>query len=268
MENIRIQKGLSQMGICSRREAEEWIRQNKIKINGSFCKLGMKFNPESDDIWIEGVDKKRLLTSSKPSLVYWMLNKPVNYLSSRSSQGGKPTIFDLPSLKKIPFFTFSVGRLDYKTQGLLLITNDGNLANKLTHPNFKIPKHYQVLSSGKLTAKEEEQIRKGLPLEDGSVAFPCDISYVHKQSSPTPGYWYLVTVYEGRNRLVRRLFENTGVGYEVKRLIRYGIGPLRLPDNLKEGEYKQLTHKEVQALKAIIEDREENLDSSHQDQIR
>ena len=159
MENIRIQKWLSGMGICSRREAEEWIRAGKIKINGLICKLGTRFDPDTDDIWIEGIDQSRLNPSSKPALVYWMLNKPINYLSSRSSQGGKPTIFDLPSLKKIPFFTFSVGRLDYKTQGLLLITNDGNLANKLTHPNFKVPKYYQVLSNERLTPKEEEKIR-------------------------------------------------------------------------------------------------------------
>ncbi len=137
------------------------------------------------------------------------------------------------------------------TEGLLLLSNDGELANRMTHPKYEVPRMYQVLIKGRLSEADEAKVAKRqVEFDDG----PCpriDLKYVHGQSiGDAKGSWYFVTVYEGRNRLVRRLFET--FGFEVKRLIRYGFGPLRLPENLPPGEYRQLQAKEIEELKQLV----------------
>ncbi len=232
------------MGIASRREAERWIKEARLSVNDrTISDLGTKINPESDQVSLDG----KPLSKAPPAFVYWMLHKPDKTLTSRANRGDQQTIFDLPSLKKIPFLVSPIGRLDYRSEGLLLLSNDGTLVHRLCHPRYKVPRHYQVLSSGKLTPQEEKKIRDGLELDDGPVE-RVDLKYVHGQKlGATTGSWYLVTVYEGRNRLVRRLF--AALGYRVIKLLRHGFGDLRLPGDLKPGLYRQLTSAEIRSLK-------------------
>lgn len=232
------------MGIASRREAERWIKEGRLSVDGKTVKeLGVKIDPSSQKILLDG----RPLEGHKPSLVYWMLNKPVNTLTSRATRGEQMTIFELPQLKKVPFLVSPVGRLDFKTEGLLLLSNDGELVHRLCHPKYKLPRHYQVLLSTKLTAQEERSIRDGLELEDGPVE-RVKLKYIKgEKMGASTGSWYLITVYEGRNRLVRRIFNS--LDHRVVRLIRYGFGDLRLPPDLQPGHYRQLTSSEIRDLK-------------------
>ena len=176
-----------------------------------------------------------------------MLNKPDEVLTSRVDGFQRTTIYDLPSLRKVPFLVAPVGRLDYRTEGLLLLTNDGELANRLCHPKYKVPRHYHVLIIDRLTDEQERAIKKGVTLEDGPTG-PCELHYAHgKNLGQSRGSWYMITVGEGRNRLVRRLFEH--FNYKVVKLIRVGFGDLGLPEDLKPGEYRQLTSDQIASLK-------------------
>lgn len=232
------------MGIASRREAETWIKEGRIKVNGTvITEMGHKIDPDVDEVFLNN----KPVIKKAPSKVYWLLHKPDKTLTSRRSQGEQATIFELPSLAKVPFLVFPVGRLDYRTEGLLLLSNDGELVHRLAHPTYKLPRHYQVLVSGRLSAEEEKKLTSGIVLEDGPVK-KVDLHYAHGQNmGASRGSWYFITVYEGRNRLVRRLFE--AVGHKVVRLIRTGFGDLRLSDDLHPGEYRQLTSEEIRQLK-------------------
>lgn len=242
-DQIRLNKWLSQLGIASRREAEKWILEGRISINGVVAKdLGSKIDPEVDEILVDG----DVIRSNLPPRVYWLLHKPDMYLSSTTSDGEKETIFDLPKLRKIPFKVNLVGRLDYRTEGLLLLSNDGELVHRLMHPSYKIPRHYFALVNKKLTNQQFAELRKGINLEDGPVKVKIVPGVGHKMGATT-GTVYQVTVYEGRNRLVRRIFEHYDI--KVVRLYRYGIGEIRLEESLKPGDYRQLTSDEIKYLK-------------------
>lgn len=248
MESVRLQKWLSSLGVASRREAEQWIDGGRLSINGRSAKLGDKIIPGEDEVLLDG----KLVEPSPPPRVYWLLNKPQKFLTARKRQFGKKTIYDLDVFKKIDFLVSSVGRLDFMTEGLLLMSNDGEFVHRLTHPKYKMPRHYQVFVDGKLSAENEDKIRKGVTLEDGVVG-GCDLIYAHgKKYKDTDGRgsWYFITVYEGRNRLVRRLFEH--FGHKVFRLIRTGFGDLKLPDDLPIGKYRQLTSGEISKLKTQV----------------
>lgn len=176
-----------------------------------------------------------------------MLHKPDEVLTARSDGFQRTTIYDLPVLKKVPFLVVPVGRLDYRTEGLLLLTNDGELANRLCHPKYHVPRQYHVLVGGKLTEEQEKAIRHGITLEDGPTG-KVDLRYAHgKNLGASRGSWYMITVYEGRNRLVRRLFEHFGC--KVVRLLRVGFGDLAMPEELKAGDYQQLTSEQIASLK-------------------
>ena len=156
-------------------------------------------------------------------------------------------MFELPSLKNVPFKLNAVGRLDFRTEGLLFLSNDGDFVHHLTHPKYKVPRHYYALVNKKLTAGQEAEIKKGLELKDGKTG---PITIQHAQSmklGKTTGNWYYLTVHEGRNRLIRRVFEHFDL--KVVRLIRFGFGDLRLPEDLKPGEYRQLSSDEITRLK-------------------
>lgn len=209
--------------------------------------LGTQIDPEKDELSIDG----RPIQRKEPPRVYWMLHKPDQVLTSMRAEGDKSTIYDLPSLKELSFRVSSVGRLDYRTEGLLLLSNDGEFVHRMTHPSYKVPRHYYALITGKLSEQELQTIKKGVPLEDG-VTGKIDIHYAHgKKLGASRGSWYIVTVYEGRNRLVRRIFEH--FDHKVVRLIRYGMGPLRMPETLKPGEYLQLSSKDIKALKSLVQ---------------
>jgi 23S rRNA pseudouridine2605 synthase len=246
---MRLQKWLSQLGIASRREAEKWISEGRLAVNGKVVKeLGTKVNTESDRVALDG----KALTSKVPPKVYWLLHKPDKILTARSDElTNKPTIYDLPMVAKSKFLVSPVGRLDFRTEGLLLLTNDGELSYRLCRPEYHVPREYQVLLDGRLTKEEEQQIKKGIVLEDGPVK-DVKIAYVHGANmGVSTGSWYMVTVHEGRNRLVRRLFEH--FNKRVVRLIRVGFGDIRLPGDLPAGEYRQLTTEEVLTLRKSTE---------------
>ena len=233
------------MGIASRREAEKWISEGRLAVNGKkVSALGTKVNPESDQVFLDG----KAVKSKLPPKVYWLLHKPDKVLTARSDElTNKPTIYDIPMVAKAKFLVSPVGRLDFRTEGLLLLTNDGELSYRLCRPEYHVPREYQVLLDGRLTKEEELQVKQGVELEDGPVK-NVKITYVHGANmGVSTGAWYMVTVHEGRNRLVRRLFEH--FNRRVVRLIRVAFGDIRLPADLPAGEYRQLTADQVSTLR-------------------
>ena len=245
MTTLRLQKWLSQLGVASRREAERWITEGRIAVNGEVVsELGFKVDPESDRVTVDG----RAVKSKLPPKVYWLLHKPDKVLTARHDEAGqKMTIYDLPSVAKAKFLVSPVGRLDYRTEGLLLLTNDGDLSYRLCRPEYHVPREYQVLVSERLTREQEQAIRAGLTLDDGVVK-DVKITYVQGANmGASSGTWYIVTVHEGRNRLVRRIFEH--FDHKVIRLIRTRFGEIRLTPDLEPGAYRQLTGAEIGSLK-------------------
>ena len=246
-DEMRLQKYISQLGVASRREAEKWIAEGRISVNGTIVKeLGIKVDPEQDKISVDG----RPLKSKVPPKVYWVLNKPDKVLTGRPDESSdKMTIYDLPKLARTKFLVSPVGRLDFRTEGLLLLTNDGELSYRLCRPEYHIPREYQVLVNERLTKEQEQILRKGVTLEDGPVK-SIKITFVHgAKMGASSGSWYVVIVNEGRNRLVRRLFEYFDL--KVIRLLRVGFGDIRLTPDLTPGEYRQLTAAEVAGLKSV-----------------
>ncbi len=179
-----------------------------------------------------------------------MLNKPDLYLTSHKGDENKQTIFDLPALKYVPFKVNAVGRLDYRTEGLLLLSNDGDFIHRLTHPKFKVPRYYYALVSHKLSAEQLKNVRSGVALSDGKTG-PIEIQFAQGMNlGKSTGSWYYLKVHEGRNRLVRRIFEH--FDFKVIRLVRAGFGDLRLPDSLASGEYRQLNSAQIKQLKKAV----------------
>ena len=251
MAEMRLQKYIAQLGLASRREAETWITAGRVTVNGKVVtEQGTKVDPEEDRIQIKGQNIKE----KAPPKVYWILHKPDKVLTARPDvSSDKMTIYDLPKIAKTKFLISPVGRLDFRTEGLLLLTNDGELNYRLCRPEFHVPREYQVLVDEKLSKEQELQIRKGLELEDGPIKRIKLTYVVGAKMGNSSGSWYMVTVYEGRNRLVRRIFEH--FDRKVVRLIRIGFGDIRLTPQLKPGEYRQLTGAEVAGLKSVTRER-------------
>jgi 23S rRNA pseudouridine2605 synthase len=234
----RIQKILAQMGIASRRKAEELIIEGRVTVNGKIATIGMKADLAKDHIKVDG----RLLVKPEPK-IYLVFNKPVGVVTSLSDPEGRPTIKDF--LKGIKYRVFPVGRLDYDSEGLLLITNDGDFAHSLLHPSKKIPKTYVVKVKGIIDEDAMERLRRGVRLEDGLTA-PAKVKKVRLAESNS---WVEVTIYEGRKRQVRRMLEK--VGYPVIKLRRIAIGGLKL-GNLRPGEMRRLTQEEIKRLMEVL----------------
>ncbi|WP_333654239.1 pseudouridine synthase [Dissulfurispira sp.] len=230
----RIQKILAQMGIASRRKAEELIIEGRVTVNGKIATLGMKADPAKDHIKADG----RLLVKPEPK-IYLVFNKPVGVVTSLSDPEGRPTIKDF--LKGIKYRVFPVGRLDYDSEGLLLITNDGDFAHCVLHPSKKIPKTYVIKVKGIVDEDAMQRLRRGVRLEDGLTA-PAKVKKVRLSESNS---WVEITIYEGRKRQVRRMLEK--VGYPVIKLRRIAIGSLKLGD-LRPGEMRRLTQEEIKRL--------------------
>lgn len=226
----RLQKLIARAGVTSRRRAEELIVQGRVQVNGLVVtELGAKADPEKDTITVDG----RELPS--PQREYYLLHKPRGYVTTVRDPQGRPTVIDL-----VPAWTrlFPVGRLDLDSEGLLLLTNDGELAYLLTHPRFEVEKVYEVWVRGHPTPKDLEALRRGVLLEDG----PARAAQVEMLGNWQKGARLAVTMYEGRKREVRRLFGT--LGFEVKRLIRRRLGPIELGD-LPVGHARRLTPQEV-----------------------
>ena len=235
----RLQKVLAQAGIGSRREMEEWIAAGRISVNGMAAHLGQSVVP-TDKIKIGGrLVNVRFTTTRTPRVV--MYHKPEGEIVSRDDPEGRPSVFNaLPRIRGGRWI--AVGRLDFNTSGLLLFTTSGELANKLTHPSSELVRDYAVRVLGELTLEAQQQLLNGIELEDG----PASFSSLQDAGGEGANHWYRVTLFEGRNREVRRMFE--AVGCTVSRLIRVRYGPFSLPPQLKRGRVHELNEVEVKAL--------------------
>ena len=237
----RLQKILSQAGVASRRAAEKLIAEGRVSVNGATVReMGTKADPSSDDIRVDGRRIKAAQT-----LRYILLNKPAGYVTTRSDPQRRPTVIDL--LQGVREYVYPVGRLDYDTEGLLLLTNDGDLAAKLTHPRHGVERTYEVRVAGVPDPDAIDRLRTGIPL-DGRRTQPADVDLLSRRSRGTEERDALlrITIREGRNRQVRRMLE--AVGHPVKALARTRIGSLT-DRHLKPGMWRELRAEEVRALK-------------------
>ena len=227
----RLQKVLARAGIASRRASEELIAEGRVRVNGEVAELGRRIDPEADEVTIDGVP-----VPVAPGLVHYLLNKPRGVVTTASDPQGRPVVVDLvPAEPRV----FPVGRLDADTEGLLILTNDGAFAHRLTHPSFGVSKEYLAEVDGEPGRAAVRTLREGVDLEDGRTA-PARVSVV------SPGVLRLV-ISEGRNRQVRRMCE--AVGHPVRRLVRTRIGPVA-DRRLSPGSWRALTTGEVRSLEA------------------
>ena len=234
----RIQKILANEGIVSRRQAENLIREGRIKINGQEAILGMSIS-RRDLIEIDG--KAVEISEGTNPLRVLMYNKKVGEISSTKDPEGRPSVFlALPKISKGKWI--SVGRLDINTSGLMLFTNNGELANKLMHPSSKIEREYVARIRGQVEPDHIRKLLEGVNLEDGKANF-SDIQPGRKGKS---NQWFAMVIMEGRTREVRRMWESQG--FAVSRLKRVRIGGLFLPASLRQGNYKELAEKEIKSI--------------------
>ena len=234
---MRINKFLSTLGIASRRAIDKYIDEGKIVVNGNIASPGMDID-ENDTILIDG---KKIETKINEDKVYYMLNKPLEVLSASSDDRGRKTVVDLVKTNKR---IFPIGRLDYMTSSLILLTNDGDLFNRIVHPKSEIYKKYYIKIFGEIKKSEIDELKKGILLDDGKT-LPAKISGVKYDKNKTSMY---ISIREGRNRQVRRMIEK--FGYKVLMLRREKIGELSLGD-LPEGKYRELTNEEIEYLYSI-----------------
>ena len=234
----RIQKILANEGIVSRRQAENLIREGRIKINGQEAILGMSIS-RRDSIEIDG--KAVEISEGTNPLRVLMYNKKVGEISSTKDPEGRPSVFlALPKISKGKWI--SVGRLDINTSGLMLFTNNGELANKLMHPSSKIEREYVARIRGQVEPDHIRKLLEGVNLEDGKASF-SDLQPGRKGKS---NQWFAMVIMEGRTREVRRMWESQG--FSVSRLKRVRIGGLFLPANLRQGNYKELAENEIKSI--------------------
>lgn len=236
----RLQKIISQAGAASRREAERLILAGRVALNGgTVTELGVRAEPGKDEIAIDG----KLLKQYVPKL-YFLLNKPRGYISAVKDNRGRKTVVDL--LNDVDEYIYPVGRLDYDTEGLLLLTNDGELMNGLLHPRYEIKKTYEAKVLGVLSDSDIRRLQKGILLEDGITA-PADAGLVEKAEDNSTSTVKL-TIHEGRNRQVRRMLQ--AVGHRVLDLKRTVFAGLVL-SGVRTGSYRRLTTDEIAGLKKL-----------------
>jgi 23S rRNA pseudouridine2605 synthase len=235
---IRLQKILAQAGVASRRGAEKLIAEGRVTVNGDTVReMGTKADLAADDIRVDG---RRIKAAER--LRYILLNKPAGFVTTRSDPQRRRTVIDL--LGGVREYVYPVGRLDYDTEGLLLLTNDGDLAAALTHPRHGVERTYEARVAGMPDQDAVDRLRKGIPL-DGKRTLPADVVLLNR--SGREGL-LLITIREGRNRQVRRMCE--AVGHPVDKLKRVKIGPLS-DRMLRRGEWRDLTPAEVKSLKKL-----------------
>lgn len=239
MEKIRIQKMIADSGYCSRRKAEELISRGRVKLNGHPVKLGDKCGYK-DLITIDG---ERLYMPRKKNFIYIMMNKPRGYVTTVSDELDRRCVMDL--LEGVEERVYPVGRLDRNSEGLLLFTNDGELANSIMHPSRHIAKTYRVTVRPDISDDQLVQLSGGVEI-DGRMTLPANVVVKEKQQGRVV---LLITIKEGRNRQIRKMCE--AVGLEVARLRRISIGPIRL-GMLKPGTWRELTAEELRALRTAI----------------
>lgn len=251
---VRLQKILSQAGIASRRAAEKLIEEGRVSVNGRTVReMGVKADPLSEDIRVDG---RRLRAPERHR--YILLNKPAGVVTTRSDPQRRQTVIDL--LDGVREYVYPVGRLDYDSEGLLLLTNDGELAARLTHPRHQVERTYEAYVAGTPDKEAIDQLRRGIPL-DGRRTMPADVKLLSRPApAPHRGAPHeqknhdkrangvlRITIREGRNRQVRRMCE--AVGHPVRKLRRVRIGPIT-DRRLRAGEWRELTRQEVEKLKS------------------
>jgi len=239
MATERLQKIMAATGIASRRKAEEIIAAGRVTVNGAVVmELGTKADPDADDIRVDG---KRI--ARREAFRYYLLNKPKGYVTTVSDPEGRPTVMDL--LPKGTERVYPVGRLDYASEGLLLLTNDGALAQLLTKAGSHVPKTYRVKISGRPGEAAIAKLRAGvtITLDDGRRVRTSPSKIRLHKDAENP--WYEVVLIEGRNRQIRRMFK--AVGFDVEKIQRVQLGPLRL--DVETGKWRELKAEEVVAIR-------------------
>ncbi len=236
MEEIRINKYLASLGIGSRREIDKLIEEGKIKVNGEVISAGIKVT-DNDTIEVKG----KKITKETEKKVYYMLNKPLEVLSSAKDDRGRKTVVDIIKCKER---IFPIGRLDYNTTGLILLTNDGELFNRVIHPRSEVYKEYYVKVLGEIKDSSIKTLEDGVELEDG-VTLPAYVKVLSRERGKSE---LIISIREGRNRQVRRMMD--AVKHPVVILRRERIGKLSL-GKLKIGEYRELTESEVKYLYSL-----------------
>ncbi len=258
-EAVRLQKALADAGLGSRREIEHWIRAGRLQVNGQPAQLGQRVRPE-DRVQLDGRPLRWRSVPQRERRVL-LYNKPEGELVSRRDPQGRPTVFDrLPPLKqKGPVSAkgpapaqaggrwIAIGRLDLNTSGLLLFTNDGELANRLMHPSHRIEREYAVRVQGLVSEAHLRQLTHGVQLEDG----PARFEEIVDSGGRGQNHWYHLVLCEGRNREVRRLW--AAVGLRVSRLKRVRYGPILLDARTPRGRWRELTEAERQALYQLVD---------------
>ncbi len=236
MTHMRLQKYLAHAGVASRRASEELIRQGRVVVNGKVVTDMGIMVVETDSIAVDGMSVTNEPIEDK---IYIVLNKPVGYVSSARDQFGRPTVIDL--VKETNTRLYPVGRLDYDTSGLIILTNDGDFTYRLTHPKHEVDKVYEALVSGIPSKSEIERFERGLKIEN-YITSPARLSILSVKGHNA---LILVTIHEGKNRQVRKMCE--AIGHKVLALKRISIGPIALED-LPEGKWRRLTPEEVKSL--------------------
>jgi len=239
---VRLQKLIAGTGLASRRKAEALITAGRVMVNGTtVTELGTKVDPERDHVKVDG----KHLSAPQP-FVYLMLNKPKNVVSTLDDPGGRTTVKDY--LRGVSVRVFPVGRLDFDSEGLMLLTNNGELAQGMLHPRYHVPKTYLIKVKGVLTDDEIRGLEQGVRLEDGMTS-PAQVKKVRKVEANS---WLEITIREGRKHQVKRMLEV--VGHPVIKLLRIRMGSLSLGD-LQPGEFRFLTDREANTLRRLVEER-------------
>ena len=240
---IRLQKHLSECGVASRRKAEELISLGKVKVNGHIASLGDKVDPVRDKVTVRGKN-----VSAVNEKVYIMLHKPRGFVTTMSDEEGRKCVSDL--VKDVGTRVFPVGRLDRNSEGLLIMTNDGELANRLTHPSSHVNKTYRVTVDGSVTDEQLSRLCTGIEI-DGRKTFPCDVFIGEKKTDRTV---LIFIIYEGRNRQIRKMCE--AVGLAVLRLKRTEIAGVKL-GMLPQGKWRNLNERELRRLSSVTQERKD-----------
>src|SRR5689334_18421101 len=236
---VRLQRYLAAAGVAARRKAEEMITAGRVKVNGKVAKvLGTKVDPDSDQVEVDGEAVVPLDT------FYVLFNKPKGCITAVTDDRGRPTVMDY--LPNLPVPVKPVGRLDFYSEGVLLLTNDGELAARLLAPASHVPKTYHVKVHGRLTQDDLKQLRKGVQLDDGTTTMPADIAQLPGESKHT---WIAVTIYEGKHRQIHRMIE--ALGFRVDKLQRVAFANLTFHD-LRIGDARELDQQELNELRDLV----------------
>ncbi|HEX6531917.1 MAG TPA: pseudouridine synthase [Nitrospira sp.] len=239
---VRLQKLIAGTGLASRRKAEALIAAGRVMVNGkTVTELGIKVDPARDHVKVDG----KHLSAPQP-FVYLVLNKPKNVVSTLDDPGGRTTVKDY--LRGVSVRVFPVGRLDFDSEGLMLLTNNGELAQALLHPRYHVPKTYLIKVKGVLPDEDIRQLEQGVRLDDGMTG-PAQVKKVRKVEANS---WLEITIREGRKHQVKRMLE--AVGHPVIKLLRIRMGSLSLGD-LQPGEFRFLTDREANTLRQLVDER-------------